>query len=63
MNEPGFALHLCQKIGASTMFTDFNEGMSLPLEVSKRVAKIAIAEILRDCERDWQEVIEEIDKL
>jgi hypothetical protein len=39
------ALELCQKIGMTTMFSEFNEGMSLPLEVSKSIALAVIEEI------------------
>ena len=39
------ALRLCQKIGITTMFSDFNEGMTLPLSVSKKIAIAVINEI------------------
>jgi hypothetical protein len=29
---------LVQKIGVSTMFSDCNEGMSLPIEISKKIS-------------------------
>lgn len=41
------ALKLCQNIGASTMFDEsFNNGMTLPLHVSKNLAKIVVTEII-----------------
>lgn len=39
------ALRLVQKIGMTTMFSDFNEGMTLPLEVSKKIAIAVINEL------------------
>jgi hypothetical protein len=56
------ALRLCQKIGAATMFTDFNDGMSLPLEISKKIAIAAINYLRPDMEY-WQDVINEIKNL
>jgi len=52
---------LCQEIGASTMFTDCNDGMSLPLEVSKKIAIISIKQFCP--EEYWDELINEIQKL
>lgn len=36
------ALKLCQKIGISTMFTDSNNGYSLPKEIAKQIANITL---------------------
>lgn len=38
------ALSLCQKIGWTTVKTDFNDGMSLPLPIAKKIAIIMIDE-------------------
>ena len=57
------ALDLCQKIGMTTMFADCNEGMTLPLEVSKQIALICVFEI-EPFEVDyWNDVVIEIKKL
>jgi hypothetical protein len=56
------ALTLCQKIGCSTMFSSFNEGMTLPLEISKKIAIICIHEIAEE-NHDWNKVLIEINKL
>ena len=40
------ALELCQKFGRTTLFTDCNEGYTLPLEIAKKCASIAVDEIL-----------------
>jgi hypothetical protein len=62
MNAKETALHLCQIIGATTMFSDFNEGMSLPLSVSKKIAIVVIPVICLDT-TGWSEVIDEINNL
>ena len=56
------ALNLCQKIGMSTMFTDCNDGMSLPLEISKKIAITVINEICPETEY-WNDVKKEIESL
>jgi hypothetical protein len=56
------ALRLCQKIGMTTMFSDFNEGMSLPLSVSKKIAIAVIDEICPDIIY-WNRVKDEINNL
>lgn len=61
-NKSDQALRLCQKIGMTTMFSDFNEGMSLPLAVSKKIAIAAIDEICPATEH-WKEVIQEVESL
>lgn len=65
------ALKLCQRVGMSTMFGEFNAGMSLPLEVSKKITIELIKAIApgdfdykkSDSYAYWHEVIEEIVKL
>ena len=55
------ALILCQKIGCSTMFGNFNSGMSLPLEVSKKIAIICLEEICPSSSyKDFEDIINEI---
>ena len=39
------ALELCQKFGRTTLFTDCNEGYTLPLEIAKKCALIAVDEV------------------
>lgn len=56
------ALTLCQKIGWSTMFSSFNRGMTLPMEISKKIAIICIHEIAEE-NHDWNEVLTELNKL
>ena len=56
------ALSHCQKIGMVTMFSETNEGMSLPLEISKKIAIIAINQICPESNY-WVEVKWEINKL
>lgn len=62
LNKSDQALRLCQKIGETTMFSNFNEGMSLPLEVSKKIAIAAIKDICPATDY-WNEVISEIENL
>jgi len=40
------AIELVQKIGVSTMFTDANDGMSLPKDVAIIIAKLVVNEII-----------------
>lgn len=61
-NKSDQALRLCQKIGMTTMFSDFNNGMSLPLEVSKKIAIAAINEICPATDY-WKEVVQEVESL
>jgi hypothetical protein len=42
------ALELCQKFGYTTIFTDCNEGYTLPLEISKKCALISVNEIIKE---------------
>lgn len=46
MKEKDMAMHLCQKFGSLTMWTDFNEGMSLPLSIAKKCAVCCVEEIM-----------------
>ena len=62
------ALRLCQKFGATTMFSDDNEGMSLSIETAKKCAVIAVDEILSFLQSGkrkdyWIIVKSEIEKL
>lgn len=56
------ALHLVQVVGMTTMFSDFNKGMTLPLEVSKKIALACIDEICPKTDY-WNEFRDEIKKL
>lgn len=68
------ALRLCQQMGVTTLF-DFtcNEGHTLPKEVAKKCALIAVDELIREQDmwqngqtepvKYWQRVREEIVKL
>jgi hypothetical protein len=56
------ALRLCQVIGATTMFKEWNNGMSLPLKVSKDIAIAVIDELCSKTEY-WEMVKFEIEKL
>ncbi|HBE42007.1 MAG TPA: hypothetical protein DDW27_12535 [Bacteroidales bacterium] len=62
LNQKETALRLCQKIGMTTMFSDFNEGMTLPLSVSKKIAISVIDEIC-PATNYWNDVKDEINKL
>lgn len=42
------ALKLCQNIAWSTCMTDCNEGMTLPLEISKKIAIICVDNFIDD---------------
>lgn len=44
------ALRLCQVIGMTTMFKEWNNGMSLPLNVSKDIAIAVINELFEASE-------------
>jgi hypothetical protein len=61
------ALELCQSFGRTTLFSECNEGYTLPLEIAKECALICIYEILNNCDfkqrKFWQEVKQEIEKL
>jgi hypothetical protein len=57
------ALELVQRIGASTMFTDCNKGMSLPLDVSKKIARIAVKALFYLPKEKWELLSNEIEKL
>ena len=46
MKEGLTALGLVQKIGWATYATDCNEGSTLPLEVAKKIAVIAVKELV-----------------
>jgi hypothetical protein len=63
MKEDLTALELVQKIGASTMFTDCNEGMSLPLEIAKKIATTTIIALWNFPSDKWQGLINEIEEL
>jgi hypothetical protein len=72
MNPKEKALELCQKFGTTTMFTNCNDGYTLPLEIAKKCALIAVNEIIADCEYNhieihnsnwWHEVKSEIEKI
>lgn len=41
------ALRLCQEFGRTTLFEDFNNGYTLPLEIAKKCALICVDEILK----------------
>lgn len=56
------ALELCQVIGMTTMFSEFNSGMTLPLEVSKKIALAVITELCPATEY-WKEFKTEINNL
>ena len=56
------ALRLCQVIGMATMFKEWNDGMSLPLNVSKDIA-IAVINELCPVTEYWEMVKTEIEKL
>ena len=56
------ALRLCQVIGMTTMFKEWNSGMSLPLNVSKDIAIAVICEICPATEY-WENFKTEIKKL
>lgn len=63
------ALSLCQQIGITTLFdrSGCNDGMTLPLHISKKIAIILVNEII-DCNEGifgnyWQEVKSEIENL
>ena len=62
LNKKDAALRLCQKIGMTTMFSEFNEGMTLPIEVSKKIAIAVIDEICPVTDY-WNEVKDEINNL
>jgi hypothetical protein len=72
------ALRLCQQYGLITFATKYNDGYTLPLEMAKQCALIAVNEIIKECykwaggdngEWDnkrfeyWEEVKQEINKL
>lgn len=63
------ALSLCQKFGYTTFFTNCNEGMTLPLYISKKCAIILVDEIINGNFGEgydhiyWLSVKEEIEKL
>lgn len=42
------ALKLCQNIGMTSFGSDFNEGSTLPLDITKKIAVICVEEILND---------------
>ena len=50
MNPQEKALSLCQSIGITTMFSECNEGMTLPIEISKKIALIAVNEVIQQWE-------------
>lgn len=67
MNTPKeTALELCQNIGMVTMFDkECNDGMTLPLHVVKKIAKVSI-EVLRKSDptdQDLDEILKEIEIL
>jgi predicted proteasome-type protease len=41
------AIKLCQDMAYTSMKTDFNEGYTLPLEIAKKCALIAVDETLK----------------
>ena len=45
------ALELLQKVGSATMFSDANEGYSLPLEISKKII-LKVLYSIHDLTRD-----------
>ena len=66
------ALDLCQQMALTTRFTDCNNGVTLPLEIAKKCALIAIQKVLQNLEAaypveaQWmrlQKVKTEIEKL
>ncbi len=40
-----YALELCQKFGSTTMFTEANNGYTLPLEIAKKCALIHVKDL------------------
>ena len=66
MKQKQMALTLCQKISWSTVGGDFNEGKTLPLEISKNIALIMCDEMIQinECSKEyWRKVKSEIIKL
>jgi hypothetical protein len=67
------ALKLCQQFGLLTFSTKHNDGYTLPLEIAKQCAIIAVDEIILEMPMIigepnikrlyWQEVKKEIEKL
>jgi hypothetical protein len=70
------ALELCQSFGRTTLFSECNEGYTLPLEIAKQCALIAIDEVIFEIGdfdntdgyaqsriNYWEEVKQEIEKL
>lgn len=63
------ALSLCQKIGWSTVKSDCNDGMSLPLNIAKKIAIIMVDEfcnslpVSSEMFNYWYEVKKEINLL
>jgi len=45
------ALRLCQQYGLITFATKHNDGYTLPLEMAKQCALIAVDEIIKECYR------------
>ena len=41
------ALEICQEIGKTTMFTDCNEGYTLPLHISQKIAHVCVDKIMQ----------------
>lgn len=66
MTNQETALELCQKIGMVTLFDpECNDGMTLPLHVVKKIAKVSI-EVLRKSDptdQDLDEILKEIEIL
>jgi hypothetical protein len=62
MKEDLTPLALVQMIGWSTVGTDCNEGYSLPLEISKKIAIACIKELC-PASKEVTEFINEIEKL
>lgn len=54
---------LVQKIGITTMFSDCNNGMTLPLEVSKKIAIVVINEVCPVNDDYWIKFKNETEKL
>ena len=71
------ACSLCQQIGMTSFGSDFNEGSTLPLDITKKIAVIMVDEILESLEKNsliypiyvktetkyWESVKEEISKI
>lgn len=64
------ALKLCQDIAMTSFGSDFNEGTTLPLDITKKIAIICVDEIMHTSaveyeyhEKFWRAVKEEISKI